>query len=203
MILFFGSGSQTVRLGPCGSEYCSNCNAQRNFDMHFFYDYVVIQLAFGYLRDWGYFAHCQTCGIGTRLELNQVNPQYRNIRIPFMLRYGWIVLILLIIAMVGFLFWLGNYASRRRAGLPPNVQAPGPRSETPPVARTFMSAASRRIFEAQEMRVRAQRLAATSFTPARSERMPATNEDTTSPSKCPVFLAPDDATTWTVCSYAA
>jgi len=97
MAFTFGSGSGVYSLGPCGESHCSNCNAVRPFDMLFYYEYWTLNYL-GMIRRKYYCKHCQTCGIGTVLADEDVDPYFKPIRFPFRLQYGWVIWLVVIVA---------------------------------------------------------------------------------------------------------
>lgn len=133
MIVYeLSSGSRTIGLGPFGEEHCSNCNAQREFDLYFCYDYVCFQVAvsayeepaegMGYLTDRAHYKHCRQSGMGVRIKPYEVDQERRHVPIPFSLRYGCLLCILSIAGLLVFVAVVVKYAPRQR--VLPNVQSP-------------------------------------------------------------------------------
>jgi len=108
-----------VNLGEITKNECPTCETERPFNLLISYRYFCLYWIFGFVTKKQYMMCCDICERGAELETNKIDPflKEHNVDnpIPFMKRYGILVLIIagIILLMAfssvtGFLYYFVN-----------------------------------------------------------------------------------------------
>lgn len=95
-MLVFGTKSDTVRLSQVEPRHCQTCERERPFSLVLHYTYEHLWFIFAYVSKKQYMLLCDYCSQGQELEADQVEEQLGRVPIPFMHRFGCVVLLFLI-----------------------------------------------------------------------------------------------------------
>jgi hypothetical protein len=118
--IFIQRTTFTHGLGPCGEARCSSCNTVAPFDLFFYATCVTLSGSAGMVTDRSYYRHCRQCGVGEPVDQRDVDPRFKVIQIPFMLRYGFFVALVMTAIIAGTIVWsVVAFKPRRNVELPP------------------------------------------------------------------------------------
>lgn len=87
-MIVWGSKGDIVNLGPQEARDCLTCERNRPFDLILQYRYGGLYWVFNFVMDKKYLLLCQSCGRGWELQSRAVESRVKDVRIPFMRRYG-------------------------------------------------------------------------------------------------------------------
>ncbi|HEY0781337.1 MAG TPA: hypothetical protein VGE98_02700 [Thermoanaerobaculia bacterium] len=94
-MIIWGSGGKVVDLGLTGYEHCEVCEKTRPFHVYLKYRYAHLYYIFSWVTKRQYVKACEVCGRGSELQKADVPallPQLpASDPIPFMNRYGWLI----------------------------------------------------------------------------------------------------------------
>ncbi len=97
-MIFWGSGREIVHLGWLPPAHC--CNTERPFSFVLQYDFGHLYFLFGYVKHREYLRICDCCGQTQLLETAAVEYDLGHVPIPFMRRFGCLVLIVLVFVVM-------------------------------------------------------------------------------------------------------
>jgi hypothetical protein len=100
-MIIWGSGGTTKDLGVVETRRCESCEQVRPFKMFLSYRYGHIWYLFKWVQEKQYSLACTVCERGWKLETRKVEPTLKTQPIPWGTRYGWLVLIGLVAALIG------------------------------------------------------------------------------------------------------
>jgi len=104
-MFIWGSGHKTIRIPIHNAPPCGTCGGDTLRSISFDYDYSHIFWLFKGIKNKAVSASCETCGTVVRLEAEHEKDIVRTLGknpIPFMDRYGAVVLLLLVAAWITF-----------------------------------------------------------------------------------------------------
>jgi hypothetical protein len=91
-MIVWGSGGDAIKLGVLETRRCDTCEKERPFDLTLQYRYWALYWIFGMVTKKQYLLACDVCGRGRELEPSKIDPRFAAVPIPFMRRYGLLVL---------------------------------------------------------------------------------------------------------------
>ncbi len=101
-MIIWSSGGDVVQLGAVGEQPCENCDQERPFSVVLNYRYFGFYFVFNCVTERNYLVACDVCGSGLKINPKNFQGELPPARIPFMRRYGLLVLGLLVAALVVF-----------------------------------------------------------------------------------------------------
>ncbi|SRR5579883_720818 len=101
-MIVFGSGGDVVHLGQGKTEPCPTCERERPFSLILQYSYEHVWYIFAFVSKKQYFYVCDICHRGAELDAAQVERELGRVPIPFMRRFGCLVMFALIGLLVLF-----------------------------------------------------------------------------------------------------
>ena len=109
-MFLIGQVERTLAIGPPEIVHCPKCEHDREFIPQLKYSYGRFDLLFGFVYNRRYQLACASCNHGWLLDARTAKQAYGKPAIPFLLQYGFLVLV----GLVG-LFGLAAYIYRRVA----------------------------------------------------------------------------------------
>ncbi|MCC8189693.1 MAG: hypothetical protein LIP77_03510 [Planctomycetes bacterium] len=124
-MIVFGSGERHSVLGDAGTHPCPECGEEAPFRAVCNYSFFHLWWLFRVVRHREYAIVCTACGAATPVDRNTIRQGFRSDNIPFLNRYGGLLLLL----VIGCFFARGVMAenekrSRNAARLAAVVAAP-------------------------------------------------------------------------------
>ena len=92
-MIVYGSGGDLVVVRPEGEQMCPVCERVRPFSLLLRYEYQHCYFVFGLVSSREYYVVCDVCQRGERVRRKEIEPTLERIPIPFMRRYGCLLLI--------------------------------------------------------------------------------------------------------------
>ena len=99
-MIIWGKGGDLINLGLIEVRGCPVCKGEFPFYLMLSYQYNHLYWIFGYVSKKEYMAVCANCKNGVVLDAPEVESHLAKVPIPFMRRYGCLVLIILFIILV-------------------------------------------------------------------------------------------------------
>ena len=102
-MIIWSSGGDIVQLGYYETKYCETCEQTRSFNVILEYRYWGLYWLFNFVTSKKYLLVCEVCQRGVRLEKTEVKIKHKTAPIPFMHKYGLLILagLILIFALSG------------------------------------------------------------------------------------------------------
>ena len=91
-MIIWGSGSEFLDLGQVEVRHCPICERERLFKLFLYYKYDHIYYM-RHVSEKKYYLLCDICRRGWLLNTNEVESKFERNPIPFMTRYGGLLLI--------------------------------------------------------------------------------------------------------------
>ena len=110
MMLMVGQGERVVSVGPPESKHCPHCNETTNFHPQLKYKFGQFDVLFGFVYDKRYQLACAQCNHGWLLDTAAMEQSLGRVPIPFHLRFGFLVLVVLA-ATLGAAAYLVRHAA--------------------------------------------------------------------------------------------
>lgn len=101
-MIIWGSGGDIIHFGPVKTTQCGHCNTERPFNLMLQYRYGHLYYVFGFVTKKEYVLACDTCSRGIVLDSKETESRLGKSPIPFMRRFGMVILIALIVGLVMF-----------------------------------------------------------------------------------------------------
>lgn len=101
-MIVWGTRGNSLDLGPVKEDSCSTCGVRRPFHAYLAYRWFHLYWVFAFITERKYMILCQVCKRGSVVDAHQIEALHREIKIPFMRRYGIFVLIA-IVATIGII----------------------------------------------------------------------------------------------------
>jgi hypothetical protein len=101
-MIIWGSGGDVVNLGVLETRHCEVCEKDRPFKIILQYRYWGLYWIFNVVTKKNYLLICDVCSRGWEIDAGKLEPQLTTVPIPFMRRYG----ILILIGIFGIIFLL-------------------------------------------------------------------------------------------------
>ena len=105
-MIVWGSGGDVINLGTPETRRCDTCERDRPFNVMLQYRYWGLYWIFNFVTEKKYMLLCSICSRGWQLETGKVEQALSSIPIPFMHRYG----ILVLIGVIAVLVIIGSLA---------------------------------------------------------------------------------------------
>ena len=86
-----------VDLGGAQTRRCEICNQIRQFQNFLSYRYWALYGVFGFVTERHYLVACEICGRGQEIEKRAAEAEFDRDPIPFMQRFGLLVLLAVLI----------------------------------------------------------------------------------------------------------
>ncbi|MBB5864580.1 hypothetical protein [Xanthomonas sp. 3058] len=106
-MIIWGSGGDVIPLGAANTANCSQCGQERSFRNVLHYRYAHLWYLFGWVTKKRYLRVCDGCNHTTQLDTKTFEATLGTSPIPAYRRFGGLVLLCLIAALVAF----GAYSS--------------------------------------------------------------------------------------------
>jgi hypothetical protein len=103
-VIIWGTGGDMVNLGVLDTRHCDACEKERPFNIVLQYRYFGFYYIFNFVTKKKYLLICNVCSRGWELDAGKLEPRLQNAPIPFMRRYGILVLIGAIAGIIAFSF---------------------------------------------------------------------------------------------------
>jgi hypothetical protein len=100
-MIVFGTRGDKVLMEHSSARQCPVCERERPFSIWLQYEYDHVWYVFGYLRWRKYFLLCDICNRGQKLDRREYEQTIGKVPIPFMRRYGCLLLPLLPVLLLG------------------------------------------------------------------------------------------------------
>jgi hypothetical protein len=100
-MIIWGTGGDMVNLGVLDTRRCEMCEKDRPFNIILNYRYFGFYWVFNFVTKKKYLLICNVCSRGWELDAGKLEPRLQSAPIPFMRRYGFLVLIGAIAGIVG------------------------------------------------------------------------------------------------------
>ncbi|GAB2524322.1 hypothetical protein [Lysobacter humi (ex Lee et al. 2017)] len=100
MMFMIGQGERIQLLGEPEQDECLHCGEAREFQSQLKYSYGQFDALFGFVYNKRYELVCTTCSHGWRLNRRAAEQTYGKPRIPFLVEYGFAVLLGIIASVV-------------------------------------------------------------------------------------------------------
>ncbi|MBO0860803.1 MAG: hypothetical protein J2P21_20425 [Chloracidobacterium sp.] len=100
-MIIWGRGGDVVNLGVLETRRCEVCEKDRPFNIILQYRYFGFYWVFNFVTQRKYLLLCSVCSRGWELDSAKVEPGLAKTPIPFMRRYGILVLIVAIVGILG------------------------------------------------------------------------------------------------------
>jgi hypothetical protein len=110
-MLIWGSKGEVADLGVQDTRPCQTCERERPFKLALQYKVHHIWYLFKWVSQKQYMLVCDVCHRGAKLDAKEVEPKLAKHPIPFLSRYGWTLLVGLIVVVLAF----SSFESRERA----------------------------------------------------------------------------------------
>lgn len=91
-MIVWGSGGDVIDLGNVDTRRCQTCERDRPFTMVLQYRYWGLYWIFNFVTKKAYLLTCDVCNRGWEVEANTIERHLTAAPIPFMRRYGIVVL---------------------------------------------------------------------------------------------------------------
>jgi hypothetical protein len=101
-MLIWGSKGEIADLGVQAHHNCTTCERERPFKLALQYKVHHIWYLFKWVTQKQYLLVCDVCQRGSKLDAKEVEPKLAKHPIPLLSRYGWTLLIALIVAVLAF-----------------------------------------------------------------------------------------------------
>lgn len=95
--IIWGSGGDTVDLGVAEHRHCEVCERERPFKILLRYKYAHLYWVFSWITEKRYLLLCDVCSRGWLLNTAEIEKKLPKSPIPFIHRWGWVFLVLLIL----------------------------------------------------------------------------------------------------------
>lgn len=95
-MIIWNSGGDIVQLGYHETKYCETCEKTSSFNVILEYRYWGLYWLFNFVTSMKYLLVCEVCQRGVRLEKTEVKQKHKTASIPFMHKYGFLILASLI-----------------------------------------------------------------------------------------------------------
>jgi hypothetical protein len=108
-MIVWGSGGDVANLGVLETRRCDVCEKDRPFNIILQYRYWGLYWFFNFVTKKNYLLLCDACNRGWEIDDKKLEPHLTKTAIPFMHRYGILVLIgaffglFLLISLIGAL----------------------------------------------------------------------------------------------------
>jgi hypothetical protein len=99
-MIIWGSAGETVYLCPARPAYCPFCEKECSFALILRYEYAHVWFIFCYVKQREYSLVCDFCQRGTLEDPDTVERRLGKVPIPFMRRFGCLVLLVIIVLLV-------------------------------------------------------------------------------------------------------
>jgi hypothetical protein len=99
-MIVWGSGGDVINLGVLETRRCDTCEKDRPFNITLQYRYWALYWVFALVTEKKYILACDVCSRGWELESSKIEPHLTAVPIPFMRRYGLLVLGGIIVGLV-------------------------------------------------------------------------------------------------------
>jgi hypothetical protein len=96
VMIIWGSGGNVVPLGRHETRHCETCEKERLFNLVLRYRYWHLYWIFALVTQKKYLLVCEICQRGWELPSRTVEEAIGRVPIPFMRRYGFVALVLVI-----------------------------------------------------------------------------------------------------------
>lgn len=100
MMFMIGQGERIVPLGSPEQKHCPGCGQTTDFQTQLRYKFGEFDLLFGFVYAERYQLACTRCNHGWILERKTVERTFGAAPIPFRLRFGFVILLGAIAALV-------------------------------------------------------------------------------------------------------
>jgi tetratricopeptide (TPR) repeat protein len=108
MIVWWGSGENTVHLGTTEEKCCKVCEHDRPFNLILHYRYWGIYSIFNNVTQKNYMLVCDECQQENELDTREVEQTLESVPIPFMHRFGCLMFPVAAAGIIGVLFLIGQ-----------------------------------------------------------------------------------------------
>jgi hypothetical protein len=98
-MIVWGSGGDILNLGTLETSRCEVCEKDRPFNLILQYRYWGLYWIFNFVTEKKYMLLCDVCQRGWELESSKVEGVMKSVPIPFMRRFGFLVLIAIIVGL--------------------------------------------------------------------------------------------------------
>ena len=110
-MIIWGTGGDVVNLGVLDARQCDVCEKDRPFNIILQYRYFGFYWVFNCVTKKKYFLLCNVCNRGWEIDAGKLVLQLQKAPIPFMRRFGLLILIGVIVGLV-FLSSIGALLSK-------------------------------------------------------------------------------------------
>jgi len=100
-MIIWGSGGDAINLGHAAQRHCETCEKEQAFATHLHYRYAHLYYLFCWVTKKQYLLACNVCRNGWVLNAKEVEASLAKHPIPFYRRYGWAVLLGLVVVAFG------------------------------------------------------------------------------------------------------
>jgi len=106
MMFMIGQGERVIAIGEAQPGHCPRCEEVTGFEPQLRYRFAEFDLLFGMVYAKRYQLACPQCGHGWLLDTRQTEKELGRVPIPFRLRYGFAILLVLaaVIAVAAYRF---------------------------------------------------------------------------------------------------
>lgn len=104
-MIVWGTGRNIINLGRLESRRCDTCERERPFNLILQYRYFGLYWVFNMVTERKYMLLCDICSRGWELNIKEVQKSLKRVPIPFMHRYGCLLLAAVPIGLV-LLAWI-------------------------------------------------------------------------------------------------
>lgn len=98
-MIVWGSGGDNVFVAPLNEQPCDGCGQHQPFSVVLNYQYFGFYWFFNCVTDRTYYALCDVCRRGMVIDQPEILSKMPAARIPFMRRYGLVVLGIVVAAI--------------------------------------------------------------------------------------------------------
>lgn len=98
-MFIWGSAGDVIRLGQEDPHNCPVCEKTRTFSLILSYQYQHAYYVFGFVSEKQYALVCDVCKQGTTVDASLIEPRLGGSPIPFMHRFGCLVLVGIVVAI--------------------------------------------------------------------------------------------------------
>lgn len=99
-MIVWGSGGDVLNFGTIETRHCEVCEKDRPFNVILKYRYWGLYWIFNFVTEKKYMLLCDVCHRGWELESSKVEIVMKGVPIPFMRRFGFLVLIGIVVSLV-------------------------------------------------------------------------------------------------------
>ena len=100
-MIIYGYRGDVLDVADAGVHHCANCGTEQRFRVRLAYRYAHLYFLFGVVIRRRYQMLCSVCQHGWELDTKKVKPMLPAVPIPFMHRYGLLVLGCVIAVVIG------------------------------------------------------------------------------------------------------